>query len=139
MWVSPDTLIETTAHTQPDTAAFSNTSLHLLLCAMASGEQNTRLAVRRAPSVARNFWYNVSGSRGDDKYLNTFTPEIHNLRWSRNQGCLDHPYLPANKLAICQQTQRGGSESKCPSRNQLVGSQRRPSLHKLSLWCSKLY
>ena len=44
--VSPDALIDDdSTHTQPDTAAFSNTSLHLLLCAMASGEQNTRLAV----------------------------------------------------------------------------------------------
>ena len=51
--VSPDTRIDdATAHMRPDTAAFSNTSLHLLLCAMASGEQNTRLA----PSVARNYF-----------------------------------------------------------------------------------
>ena len=46
----------TTAHTQPETAAFSNTSLHLLLCAMASGEQNTYQADSLKTSVTQNYF-----------------------------------------------------------------------------------
>ena len=81
----------TTAHARPDTAALSNTSLHLLLCQCHGFWRAKHQAdsLKSSLGTSKLFWYNLSGSRRDDKYLNT----------------------------SCDQTQRGGSKSKCSSRN----------------------
>ena len=67
----------TIVHMQPDTAAFSNTSLHLLL--RCYGFWRAKHLASSLKSSLETIWYNVSGSRRDDKYLNTFTPETLDL------------------------------------------------------------